>query len=64
LSSEILLSQTRISLHFMEPEGSLPCSQEAITCWTPETDESSSYPYIHSFKINLRTDKMQLPDTL
>jgi hypothetical protein len=27
----------------MEPEGSLPCSQEPAICPYPEPDESSSY---------------------
>jgi hypothetical protein len=32
-----------ISSHFMEPEGSLPCSQETATASYREFDESSSH---------------------
>jgi len=30
--------------HFMEPEGSLPCSQQPATGPFPEQDESSPHP--------------------
>jgi hypothetical protein len=31
---------------FIEPENSVPCSQESMTKPYPEPDESSSHPYI------------------
>jgi hypothetical protein len=38
-----LCSYSRISQHFMEPEGSLPCSQEPSPGPYPEPDRSSPY---------------------
>jgi hypothetical protein len=36
--------------HFMEPEGSLPSSQELSTCTYPEPDQSSPQHSIPSLK--------------
>jgi hypothetical protein len=36
-----LCSHSVVSQHFMEPEGSLPCSQELSTCTYPLPDQSS-----------------------
>jgi hypothetical protein len=41
LRSEPVLSQTRNSQHFMEPEGSLPHSQSPANCPYPEHARSS-----------------------
>jgi hypothetical protein len=41
-------SHSRTSQHFMEPEGSLPCSQEPSTGNYPEPDPSSPYHSILS----------------
>jgi hypothetical protein len=38
-----LCSYSRTSQHFMEPEGSLPCSQEPPTGPYPKPDRSSTY---------------------
>jgi hypothetical protein len=35
---------SRTSQHFMEPEGSSPCSQEPFTGSCPEPDQSSLHP--------------------
>jgi hypothetical protein len=42
-----ICSYSRISQHFMEPEGSLPCSQEPSTGPYPELDQSNPYHPIH-----------------
>jgi hypothetical protein len=41
--SRQLCSHSRTSQHFMEPEGSSPCSQEPHTGPCPEPDRSSTY---------------------
>jgi hypothetical protein len=49
--SRQLCSHSRTSQHFMEPEGSLPYSQEPYTSPYPEPDISSPY---HPHPISLR----------
>jgi hypothetical protein len=44
LRSRQLRSHSRISQHFMKPEGSLPCSQGASTGSYPKPEHSSPYP--------------------
>jgi hypothetical protein len=44
LSKGISFSWSRSFPPFMEPEGSMPCSQEAATVTYPEPDETSPYP--------------------
>jgi hypothetical protein len=50
LRSQQLCSYSRISQHFMEPEDSLPCSQEPSTGPYPEPDRSSLYHLILSLQ--------------
>jgi hypothetical protein len=38
-----MLGHSIVSQHFMEPEGSIPNSQELATCSYPEPDQSSPY---------------------
>jgi hypothetical protein len=47
------LSHSRISQHFMEPDGSLPCSQGPSTGPCPKPDQSGPYHPILSVKIHL-----------
>jgi hypothetical protein len=51
LGSFQLCSYSRTSQHFIEPGGSLPCSQEPSTGLYPEPDQSS--PYHPILDINL-----------
>ena len=46
LRSQPVLSYSRNSSHFMEPEGSLRHSQMSTTCSYPEPARSSPYPHI------------------
>jgi hypothetical protein len=43
LRSRQLCSYSKISQHFMEPEGSMPCSQEPSSVPYPEPDQSNPY---------------------
>jgi hypothetical protein len=38
-----MLGHSMVSQHFMEPEGSIPDSQELSTCSYPQPDQSSPY---------------------
>jgi hypothetical protein len=52
--SRQLRSYLRICQHFMEPEGSLPCSQEPSTDLYPEPDQSSPYhPILSKIHFNI-----------
>jgi hypothetical protein len=47
-----LCTYSRTSQHFMEPESSLPCSQDPSTGPDPQPDRSSSYPtYFLAFLV-------------
>jgi hypothetical protein len=53
LRSQQVLSYSRNSSHFMEPEGSSPHSQQPSTCPYPEPDRSSLCPHpAHFSKIH------------
>jgi hypothetical protein len=45
-----MLGHSIVSQHFMEPEGSIPNSQELSTCSYPEPDQSS--PQNRDISIN------------
>jgi hypothetical protein len=51
-----LCSHSIVSLHFMEPEGSLPSSRELSACTYPEPDQSSLHHQILMLSIHLRLD--------
>jgi hypothetical protein len=42
---KVSISQSISSPHFMEAEGSLPCSQQLVTCLTPEPDRVHTLPF-------------------
>ena len=46
---------------FMEPEGSLPCSQKPATCPCPETDQSSLWPPSHFLRTHLNIILPSMP---
>jgi hypothetical protein len=48
-----VLSQSRNSPHFVEPEGSLPHLQALATCPCPEPDQSSPCPHPNSWRFFL-----------
>jgi hypothetical protein len=48
------LTYWKLSQYFMEPEGSLPCSQQSATGSYPEPDQSSPY-YLILSKIHFNT---------
>ena len=53
LQENAVISQlVKNSLHFMEPDGSLPCSQQHVTCSCPEADQSNLVPHSISAKIH------------
>jgi hypothetical protein len=53
LQTTLLLSHSRTSQHFIEHEGSLPCSQEPSTGSCLKPDQSSTYhPILRSFLIS------------
>jgi hypothetical protein len=50
-----MLGHSIVSQHFMEPEGSIPNSQEFSTCSYPEPDQSSPHhpipPLTHLYNL-------------
>ena len=53
MGSYKVLSQSRNSPHFTEPEGSLPQSQVPATCPYPEPARSSPQPHILKIHLNI-----------
>ena len=43
-SSELLVKQSKNSLHFMKAEGSIPLIQQPAKCSYPEPDNPSPHP--------------------
>jgi hypothetical protein len=60
LRNRQLCSHPRTSQHFMEPEGSLPCSQEPSTGPYPESDRSSPYHPIFLRSIFILSNHLRL----
>jgi hypothetical protein len=59
-----ICSYSTISQHFMEPEGSLPCSQKPSTGPYPEPDQSNPYHPILSILILSTHLRLTLPSGL
>jgi hypothetical protein len=57
-----MLVHSVVSQHFMEPEGSIPNSQELSTCSYPEPDQSSPHHPIPPLEDHLLTyfNKLQV----
>jgi hypothetical protein len=52
-----MLGHSTVSQHFMEPEGSIPNSQELSNCFYPEPDQSTPHhpiPPLHDPSTHLR----------
>jgi len=45
INLKVCISQSISSPHFMEPEGSLPCLQQLVTCLTPKPDRVHTLPF-------------------
>jgi len=61
LRSQLVLSYSRNSPHFMEPEGSLPHSHVPATCPYPEPDRSSPGPYSSHRVSNSKCNSWHVP---
>jgi hypothetical protein len=49
-----MLGRSIVSQHFMEPEGSIPNSQQLSTCSYPEPDQSSPHQATHMSQCDSR----------